>query len=222
MRRVSVAPILLTITLLMLATQVTSSVLADTQQLFSETVVVKNLSIYTITRSIDISGMTNVKLEGSVDLVSGGGSINVYVMDADGYQQYQQNHNARQSSLYIAENAISQALSVPITKSGTYYVILDNQQSLLSSKTVRVQLSLSFDTPFLSSTPFYAIVGVAVVVVVVVAAFVFMRRKRKGSSRLPAAPTMVNTEVGFKKCAFCGSLMHELAKTCPACGNQQP
>jgi len=210
--------VLLTITLI-LATQVTA-VNADTQQLFNSTVNVKNLNYYTITQPIDISGMTNVKLQVAISVV-GGGTISVYVMDAASYQQFQQSTQPPESTLYRADDIVSQTLSVPIAKSDNYYVILDNEKSILTSKTVQVQLSLSFETPFTSSTLFYVIV---VVVVLAVAAFIFifLRRKRRGLTRAPPAMrNLVMTEVGFKKCVFCGAVMHELAKTCPACGRQQ-
>jgi hypothetical protein len=210
--------ILLTITLV-LATQVTS-VKADTQQLFNSTVNVKNLNYYTITQPIDISGMTNVELQVEISVVSGG-TISAYVMDAAGYQQFQQSTQPPESALYRADDIVSQTLSAPIAKSGNYYVVLDNEKSLLTSKTVKVQLSLSFEIPFTSSTQFYVIV---VVVVLVVAAliFIFVRRKRRVPTRAPPAiRNLMMTEVGFKKCVFCGALMHELAKTCPACGKQQ-
>lgn len=211
--------------LLLLAARITSTtVLADTEQLFNDTVEVKNLAFSTITRSIDVSSMTNVKLQGSIDVISGG-SISVYVMDANGYQQYQQNRQARQSALYRAEDVMSQTLSVPISTSGNYYVVLDNENSLLTSKTVRVQLSLSFDRPFLSATNptlLYAIVGVAVMAVGAAAIFIFMRRRPRSPIGLSSHPAAVVTEVGFKNCVFCRAVMHEMAKTCPACGKPQP
>jgi RNA polymerase subunit RPABC4/transcription elongation factor Spt4 len=33
---------------------------------------------------------------------------------------------------------------------------------------------------------------------------------------------VVSAEAVRKNCSFCGALMHERAKTCPACGKQQP
>lgn len=205
-----------------LVTQASTRVaFADTQSLFNETVVVKNLSFFTITRTIDITGKINVKVQGSVDLVSGGGSISVYVMDADGYQQYQKSREARKSALYSADDVASQTMSVPIAKSGTYHIVLDNEKSLLTSKTVRVQLSLYYETPFLGSPMFFAIVGVAVVAVAVVAAFVFMRSKKKPSGSVPTSKA-VGTDAARKNCFSCGALMHEMAKICPACGKQQP
>jgi hypothetical protein len=211
--------ILLTITLV-LATQITS-VNADTQQLFNSTVDVKNLNYYTITQPIDISGMTNVELQVEISVVSGG-TISAYVMDAASYQQFQQSTQPPQSALYRADDIVSQTMSVPIAKSGNYYVVLDNEKSLLTSKTVKVQLSLSFEPPFTSSTQFYVIVVVVVLAVAAAFIFVFVRRKRRVRTRIPSPMrNLVMTEVGFKKCTFCGAMMHELARTCPACGKQQ-
>jgi hypothetical protein len=217
----SVARVFLALMFLALATQTTSSVLAETQQLFDETIVVKNLAYFAITRTIDISSKTNVRLQGSIDVVSGGGSISVYVMDADGYQQYQASRQARQSALYKAEDVASQTLSVPVTKSGTYYVVLDNENSLISSKTVRVQLNLAFDEPFQGSPLFYAIIVVAVVVVAAVAVFIFMRKRGSGTVVGSSAIPALTIEAGLKKCVFCGAAMHEMARTCAACGRQQ-
>jgi len=210
--------ILLTMTL-MLATQVTL-VNADTQQLFNSTVIVKNLNYYTITQPIDVSGMANVQLQVEINVVSGG-TISVYVMDATGYQQFQQNTQPPESALYRADDIVSQNLSVPIAKSGNYYVVLDNEKSLLTAKTVQVGLSLTFEPPFTSSTLFYVIIAVAVLAVA--AAFIFVRHRRRGPSHAPqpAMRNLVMTEVGFKKCVFCGAMMHEMAKTCPACGKRQ-
>jgi hypothetical protein len=217
----SVARVLLALMILTLATQTTSTVLAGTQQLFDETIVVKNLAYFAITRTIDISAKTNVRLQGSVDVISGGGSISVYVMDADGYEQYQASRQARQSALYKAEDVASQTLSLLIAKSGTYYVVLDNENSLISSKTVRVQLNLAFDDPFLGSTPFYAIIGVAVVVVAGVVVFIFMRKRGSGKVGGSSSMPVLDVEGGLKKCVFCGAAMHEMARTCAACGKQQ-
>ncbi len=205
----------------LLAQVSSTAVIADTQSLFDETVVVRNLSFFTITRSIDISGKTNVKIQGSIDVVSGGGSISVYVMDADGYQQFQKSREARKAALYTADDVVSQTLSVPIATSGTYHVVLDNEKSLLTSKTVRVQLTLSYDAEFLNTTLLYAIAGVVVVLVAAGLAFAFMRSRRKGPAGGSTAASAATVEISRKHCGFCGAIMHELAKICPACGKQQ-
>jgi hypothetical protein len=215
LKKHDVVGLFLTAMFLILATGATV-VFADTQQLFDETIVVNNLSFYSITRTIDISDMTNVQIQGTIDVLSGTGTITVYVMNADGYVQFQQNHQAPQSALYEAQDVVSQTVSVPIATSGTYYIVLDNQNSLLTSKTVRVQLTLSFDRPFLGSPLFYAIVGA--LLVAGVAGVAFMRHRQKGRK----SPSQVaGTEIGFKHCTQCGARIPEIARICQACGKGQ-
>jgi hypothetical protein len=208
---------ILLLALVLLAASQFAMVAAETDELFDETVQVGNLNYFTITRTVSIEGKNNVRLTGQIDVISGG-DITVYVMDSDGYQQFQAGGRARESALYAADNVASQTIDVALSKSGPVHVVLDNTGSLLTTKSVRVRLSLTYDTPFFT-TEVIAGIGIAVVAVAV-AAFFLMRRK--GSAKPATVMQPVLTQGTRKNCIYCGALMHEMARTCPACGKEQP
>ncbi len=189
---------------------------ADTQSLVDSTVVVPSLNYYTISRDIDVEGLENVMIEGTIDVSDG--YISLYIMDSSGYQRYEESGKP-EFTLYRADNIQSHSLKVPIDRSGTYYIVLSNDD-LFVSKTVRVQLNLSFERPIPILQ--YAIIGVIAVAVLVAVVAVIMRRRRKTGPHVPTAIPAVSPEaLGRKYCAFCGAVMHPMAKTCPACGREQ-
>ncbi len=190
---------------------------AASEELFNETVQVGNLDYNTITRTVDITGKNNVRLMGQIDVLSGG-DITVYVMDADAYHQFQTTGEARQYALYAVDNVASQTLEVPIGRSGSVYVVLDNTLSLLTSKSVKVRLSLSYETPFFTTEVIAGLV-VAIVAVAGIGAFLLMRRRPK--VKAGSGIQQVMTQGARKNCIHCGAMMHEMARTCPACGKEQ-
>jgi len=191
---------------------------ADTRSLVDSTFVVQNLSYYTITREIDISNLRNVRVVGTIDV--SGGSINLYVMDPSGYDSFKKTSKPA-TVLYQADNIQSHSMNLPITQSGTYHIVLDNQAALLSSRTVRMRLDLSFENP-VQTLMMYGIVGI-VAIVALLAVILIVRRVRKKSRLSPVAPRLAYPfdSMLSKQCVHCRSVMHEAAKVCPACGRPQ-
>lgn len=195
----------------------TAFVLAETETLVDSTVEVPNLNYYTFSREIDIEGMDDVSIQGTIEVTNG--FVSFYVMDSPGYANFQKTGDA-DFYLYRADNIRSQSVSVPIAQSGMYHIVLDNQASLLDSRTVRVQLVLSFERPG-DVLMGYAILG-GIGVVIIVAVFLIVRRVRRrraspaSSVTGPAAQAIVP-----KYCVHCGAVMHQMARTCPACGREQ-
>ena len=191
---------------------------ADTRSLVDSTFVVQNLSYYTITREIDITNLRNVRIVGTIDV--SGGSLNVYVMDPSGYDNFKKTSKPA-TVLYRADNIQSHSLNLAITQSGTYNIVFDNQAALLSSRTVKIRLDLSFENPT-QMLMMYGIVGI-VAIVVLLAVVLVVRRVRK-KSRLKATGPKLAYPSGTmlsKQCVHCGSVMHQAAKVCPACGKAQ-
>lgn len=216
--RCSISKICVLFVFLLLAAQLCPvQAAAETQKLVASTVVVQNLSYYTISRDIDIQDMSNVVIEGTIDVSEG--SINLYIMDSSGYKSYQQN-GSPDSTILRADNIQSHTVRVAITESGTYYIVLDNSD-LLVSKTVQVKLDLSFERPSQTLLT-YAAAAIGAIVIVVAVVFVLRRTRRKTRPPTSMAASLASAQ-GFvpKHCAYCGALMHQMAKTCPACGREQ-
>lgn len=191
---------------------------ADTRVLVDSTFVVQSLSYYTITREIDITNLRDVRIVGTIEV--SGGSIDLYVMDPPGYDSYRK--TGRPSSLlYQADNIQSHSMNLPITQSGTYHIVLDNQASLLSPRTVKIRLGLSFENPT-QMLMTYAIVGIVILVAALASALV-VRRVRKKTRVGPGAPRLAypSATMTSKQCIHCGATMHQIAKVCPACGKAQ-
>ena len=213
-------PVLVALLLLVLLTALSGVDLAraETKSLVDSTVEVPNLGYYTITRDIDIEGLSNVAVTGTVDVSDG--TISLYVMDPTGYQSFQKS-NEPDFTLYRADNIRSHSVNMPITASGTYYIVLDNQASLLTSKTVKVQLKLSFEKAN-DTLLMYAGIGIAIVAIAAVAFLVLKRTKRKtGPVASTVAAPMSSEAMVPKYCVHCGAVMHQMARTCPACGREQ-
>jgi hypothetical protein len=191
---------------------------ADTRSLVDSTFVVQNLSYYTVTREIDISNLRNVRIVGTIDV--SGGSLNLYVMDPSGYDNFKKT-NKPATVLFRADNVQSHSMNLAITQSGTYHIVFDNQAALLSSRTVKIRLDLSFENPT-QMLMTYGIVGIVAIVVLVVVILI-VRRVRKKSQLSPAAPKLAypSGTMLSKQCVHCGSVMHQAAKVCPACGKPQ-
>lgn len=213
-------PVLAALLLLVLLTALSSVDLAraETKTLVDSTVEVANLGYYTITRDIDIEGLSNVAITGTLDVSDG--TINLYIMDPTAYQSFQKS-NQPDSTLYREDNIRSHSVNMPITASGTYYFVLDNQASFLSSRTVRVQLELSFERTN-DTLLMYAGIGVVIVVIAVVAFLVLKRTKKKTGRVASKAAALMSSEAMVPKyCVHCGAVMHQMARTCPACGREQ-
>ena len=189
---------------------------AEVQTLIDSTVVVPNLNYYTFTREIIIDDMENIRIEGTITVSDG--SINVYVMERSAYETFRDNGQT-DMALYTADNVQTQTLSVQVAESGTYYFVLENSD-LLASKTVQVQLQLAFERPsqrFLT----YAALVVVIIGIAAGAALVVRRVRRKGPAAAQVLPGAGAGPVVPKYCVHCGSLMHQMARTCPACGRDQ-
>jgi hypothetical protein len=147
------------------------------------------------------------------------GFVSLYIMDSPGYASFQKTGDA-DFYLYRADNIRSQSISVPITQSGMYHIVLDNQASLLESRTVRVQLVLSFErsSDILMGYAILAIIGV----VIVAAVFLVVGRvRRKRTTPASSGPGLTSQAMIPKYCVHCGAVMHQMARTCPACGKEQ-
>ncbi len=192
-------------------------VVAETQSLIDSTVVVPNLDYYTISRDIDIEGLDNVLIEGTIQVSDG--FVSLYVMDSSGYNVFKENGDPR-NALYRADNIQSHSLTLAITEGGMYYIVLENND-LFSSKTVQIKLTLSFENP--SDTLLgFAIMGTIALVVIVVVVLIFRRvRRRSTPGSAGISGTMSADAFVPKNCIYCGAVMHQMAKTCPACGREQ-
>ena len=191
---------------------------ADTRSLVDSTFVVQNLNSYSVKLDIDISNYRNARIVGTIEV--SGGSLNLYVMDPSGYDSFKKT-NKPGTVIFRADNIQSYSMNLPITQSGTYYIVFDNQAALLSSRTVKARLDLSFENP-MQMLMTYGIVGVVAIVVLVVVILI-VRRVRKKSRLSPTAPklTYPSGTMLSKQCVHCGSVMHQAAKVCPACGKAQ-
>jgi hypothetical protein len=189
---------------------------AEVQTLVDSTVVVPNLNYYTFTREIIIDDMESIRIEGTITVSDG--SINVYLMERSGYEAFR-NNGQTDMALYSADNVQTQTLSVQIVQSGTYYFVLENSD-LLASKTVQVQLQLAFERPSQRFLTYAAlvVVGIAIAVGTVL---VVRRMRRKGPAAAQVLPSVGAEPVVPKYCVHCGALMHQMARTCPACGRDQ-
>jgi hypothetical protein len=189
---------------------------AEMQTLVDSTVVVPNLNYYTFTREIIIDDMENIRIEGTITVSDG--SINVYLMERSAYETFRSNGQT-DMALYSADSVRTQTLSVQIVQSGTYYLVLENSD-LLASKTVQVQLQLAFERPSQRFLTYAAVVGV-IIAIAAGTALVVRRMKRKGPSAAQVLPSVAAGPVVPKYCIHCGALMHQMARTCPACGRDQ-
>lgn len=204
--------------LTLMASQIAlSPTLAETMSLVDSTVVVPSLNYYTFSREIDVEDLDDVRIEGTIDVSDG--FVSLYVMDSNGYQKFQQSGDA-DFYLYRADNIRSHSLNVPISKSGTYHIVLDNRASLFDSKTVRVQLVLSFERP---SEILLGYVTLAILALIIVVSIVLVARRFRRKARGSAGVALTQPTQAFvpKYCAHCGAVMHQMARTCPACGREQ-
>jgi len=192
-------------------------VVAETQNLIDSTVVVPSFNYYTISRNIDIEELDDVSIEGTVEVSDG--FISLYVMDSSGYSIFEEDGDPK-GALYRADNIQSHSLSVAITESGMYYIVLDNED-LFSSKTVRVRLDLSFERPS-DILMGYAILGIIALVVLVVIVLVYRRVRRRSTPKTTGFSSAMSADAFVpKNCIYCGAVMHQMAKTCPSCGREQ-
>lgn len=119
-----------------------------------------------VTRNIGLS--SGDKVSGSIVVVGGGGNdIDFYVTDPEG------------NVLFSYERVTQKSFSFVASKTGTYVLHFDNGFSLLASKSVTLDYSVTpsvFGVP--QETFIYIVLTVVLVVVVAVLAVVLARKRR--------------------------------------------
>lgn len=118
-----------------------------------------------VTRSVGLSDGDRVS--GSISVVGGSGNdVNFYVRDPNG--------NTVLSYDRVTQTGFSFSASI----TGTYVMHFDNSFSLLSSKSVTLDYTVTKSILGISQEYFLALVVIVIVVIIVVIAIVLVRRKK--------------------------------------------
>lgn len=112
-------------------------------QIVKGSIIVSPRAFKSFSFSMDDRIMKNVFAQVEFVAKGGGNDISVYVMDDINFINWSNGQQAK--VLYSADRITSDRFKVPITKSGDYYLVLDNTFSLLTSKTVDVSARITFE-----------------------------------------------------------------------------
>ena len=89
------------------------------------------------------SGVANVHVEGSFTTSGGiGNDIQVIIMDSTAFQNWKNGHEV--SVYYTSGKLTTSSFDVSLPSGETYYLVLDNAFSLISSKNVDIEATLVY------------------------------------------------------------------------------
>ena len=92
----------------------------------------------------EFMGRRNFVLSGTFEVTAGGSrDINAYVVDRIGYKNFSNGNNFR--ALYSARRTTTDRFSISLDRADTYYFLLSNDFSILTSKTVDARLELRYE-----------------------------------------------------------------------------
>jgi predicted nucleic acid-binding Zn ribbon protein len=104
---------------------------------------VRNHSDIRYKLEIDTTKMLNPVVSGSFQASGGvGNDIRVVLVDEDSFVNWSNGHQAQ--ALYDSERTTIGKLKVPITRSGTYYLVFSNRFSAFTPKQVFANMTLSY------------------------------------------------------------------------------
>ena len=91
----------------------------------------------------EFMGRRNFVLSGTFEVTAGGSrDISAYVVDRIGYKNFSNGNNFR--ALYSARRTTTDRFSISLDRADTYYFLLSNHFSILTSKTVDARLELRY------------------------------------------------------------------------------
>jgi predicted nucleic acid-binding Zn ribbon protein len=113
-----------------------------TVQLGSTTFAVKNLG-YVYTQFAVPPGATNVSVTGRFTASGGlGNDIEAYILTSDGFVNFQNGH---QATTYYQSGRVTQgSINANLPAGATYYLVFNNNFSLLSAKAVQASVTLNY------------------------------------------------------------------------------
>ncbi len=111
------------------------------QNLVNATITVRNGGHYDVPFSVDTSKMRDIKVSGTFRAYGGfGNDIIALIMDDMAYINWANGHKV--SIMYSSGQLTTANINVPITSSGKYHLVFDNNFSILSSKDVSTKIEL--------------------------------------------------------------------------------
>ncbi len=91
------------------------------------------------------SDATSISVSGTFTASGGSGNdIKVYLFDSTDFGYY--SYGGSFTTLYRSGQATTATISASLPTSGTYYLVLDNEFSSVSTKTVNIQASVTYTT----------------------------------------------------------------------------
>lgn len=115
--------------------------------LWEETVVVEPRTAAWEKLLIDVTGREGTIILGEFVTTGGGGNdIELLILDDHDFINFQNDQKDVLRPLYRSGVVTTKEFEVPVPETGEYYVVLDNQFSLMSNKVVQVTLSLRYTT----------------------------------------------------------------------------
>lgn len=89
------------------------------------------------------NGASNVQVSGTFTASGGlGNDIEVYIMDSTNFINWQNGHSA--STYYNSGDITMDTFNIGLPSGGTYYLVYNNQFSLISQKNVNTQVNLIY------------------------------------------------------------------------------
>jgi len=133
---------------------------------FAETETFTVPALHEVTRNVGLT--SGDKISGSIVVAGGGGNdINFYATDPDG------------NVIFSYDHVTQRTFSFTASKTGTYILHFDNSFSMLSSKTVTLDYSV---TPSIFGLPrdtfLYVIITIIFIIVIAILAFVLIKRRK--------------------------------------------
>jgi len=117
-----------------------------TKTLVTGQLIVKAASDVRYKLEIDTDKMRNPVVSGSFRANGGqGNDIDVFLADEDSFENLMNGHKA--PMLYNSHKETVGKLNVPIKRSGTYYLCFNNHFSLLATKQVFADVTLTYEAP---------------------------------------------------------------------------
>lgn len=89
------------------------------------------------------NGATDVSIDGHFTATGGmGNDVEVYVLNADSFVNFQNHHSA--ATNYSSGKVTQSTFMARLPSGGTYYLVLNNNFSLLSPKAIQIQATLHY------------------------------------------------------------------------------
>lgn len=118
------------------------------QTLWDGTLIVEPRQAQWVKVNIDTTGRQNLRILGDFTAQGGSGNdIELLIVDERDFVNWQNSQEEAIQPLYRSGEVTTRDFETPLSESGTYYIIFDNQFSLVSNKVVEAIFTLQYTMP---------------------------------------------------------------------------